>query len=398
MIKYVTIIFTLAFLIGCKSPVSDNPMYVMPDENVGGNENVENVVPPTPLEPPITEEVPFIPPSGYIGEGGETNVVIDVVSENLHVAFSNSSRRIKIDAYKDNEWVFVDSNTEQVQDGAESPIAITHVGDTPYVIFADGKANGLLRFKTFNGSAWVDVTDTKHLSGNSAPFTSIVSIGSDIYMAFSGYGETGRNITVKKYDTVKKDLTDLPSPYLKQASKIQLFDVDSKLHIAYKNADGTGIGYTYNAESSTWEPLGEGSGTAKGIIHNAWGVATLRGASINDIPHAMYQAYGALTLTKFEDGKWTQVSQVTSQKTSEMDFIVIDDVPFVAYYDTNESTLRVQKLTEGAWRDVDRSSPFVSDGEVKYVDMAYDNGILYVAFQDLSSEGAGRIKIVSFEL
>ncbi len=393
MTKIVLSVFLLMFLVACTSPVTPTPTFTVPEGNTDAD--IENPAEPT---PPIENEIPFIAPTGFIGEGGETDIAIDVISGDLHVAFSNATRRIKIDAYKENEWVFVDSNSEQVQDGAETPIAITHVGKTPYVIFADGNASGRLRFKTFNGSTWVDVTDTKYLSGNSAPSTSIVSIGTDVYIAFSGYGEAGRNITVKKYDTVKKVLTDLPSPYSKQASKIQLLDADSKLHIIYKNADATGIGYTYNAENSTWEPLGEGSGTAKGIIHNAWGVATLRGASINDIPHAMYQAYGALTLTKFEDGKWTQVSQVTSQKTSEMDFIVIDDVPFVAYYDTNESTLRVQKLTEGAWRDVDRSSPFVSDGEVKYVDMAYDNGILYVAFQDLSEEGAGRIKIVTFEL
>ncbi len=389
MIKYFAIICVLGLFIGCKSPVAEYPAYPTPEGDTEGD-----ILQPTP-----EEEIPFIPPSGHIGQGGETDVSIEVIDGDLHVAYSDSSKKLNISMYDDNEWLLMDAGNVFVNAGTSTPIEIVRVGDKAFIAFSEGNASGRLRLLTYNGSSWVDASEEKYLSVEAVSSISMAVIDKDLYIAHKGVTGGGTGVIVRKFNTTTSTLETLPSPASEEVSNTHLVNVDSVLNLTYVGNYGTAKAFSYDESTKSWTALVAGSAGATGgagSIPNGWGTTALDAVSYNNVFHLIHQNSVEIKLISYENEVWTTTPGTLEKGISEVILEQFNNVMYIAYYDPSNTTLRFKKYNDTDWVDVDRSAPFLSEGKVQYVDMAYDGGMYYIAYIDLADEKK-RVKIVTVE-
>ncbi len=384
MIKTSIVVLSMIFIIGCKSPISELPTGSIPEDD---NQNIET---------------PYVPPNGYVGDGGETDISIAVEKTVLNVVVSDSSKKLTLHTYENEQWTEIAEGSTIVNTDAINPIDVVYANNKIYMAFSDANDNGRLRFQVFNGTSWDDVLGEKFLTTHSALSISLVVVDKDIYLAYSDWVSSKRVLTVKKYDTVKKELSSLPV-INEEAANIQIIDVDGVLHVVFKDKNSQGRAFKLGEVENTAKWVGIwNSGTTIGLVDTNWRqISDINIANIDSTAHVAYVASDGLQIKKFDGTSWVlAVPKLVEKSVNDMRFIQFDNTMYIAYADSNErNRLRVKYLTEtNEWFDVDYDKPFLSEGEASYIDMEYKNGILYVVFLDTLLDGSKRVVAASFEI
>jgi hypothetical protein len=223
---------------------------------------------------------------------------------------------------------------------------------------------------------------------NGTPYITYTDVGywGATVMKYTGNGSTGWELVGSKEFSAG------------QAYNTSLYIDNGVPYVAYSdNANGsraTVMEYTKKG-STGWESLGSAGFSAGGVMYTSLSIN-------NGVQYVAYQDQSnnnKATVMKYTgngSSGWENVGSTTGFSAGEADYtsLYIDNgVPFVAYKDIfNSYGATVMKYTgngSSGWENV--GSAGFSAGEASFTSLFIDNGVAYVAYEDIFNNGKATV-------
>ncbi|TBL69305.1 cadherin-like beta sandwich domain-containing protein [Paenibacillus thalictri] len=288
---------------------------------------------------------------------------------------------------------------------------------------------------------WKPLTD-EYLSDTDSYDNQIIADDGILYMSYREKISTGKyKPTVKKYDGNNWSIVSggPASPGAVSVMHMALDPSDKALYVAYRDEENGGKASIVKLTNNQWEPLGQYGFTPKGVYalsmtafngtpyivygdynksnkltvmkytNNGWSPVGQEGFTdkrpadgtkslIKVVGHIVYVAYKRdlgssnvdMVVMKYDEDRpsdgWQLVGDAGAPLLSTADansyyyaFDVYGGIPYLAYQDHDADKLVVLKY-DGNWKTIGNGP--VSAGKANYPSLSFDNGSLYIAFQD----------------